>query len=717
MSAISLQLQLDSPSGNQLAAFLLAPAQQQAFAVALPARLQQSYSAWQSRFLAHHSSGAAARPGADVVRHYGAQLCLELSQWLEQPDWQPLQQCLRRHPGLPLLIRAQDSRLELLPWEALALERPIWRQPPPRSNGQHAPAPAVRVKVRRPRMLLLVGDESTLNLAGEIQQLQQLDRQGRLSLSTLQGSDCSLQQLHGRLLDPAGWDGLVFLGHSDRNCSTGGRLQLGDGSWLPAAAFQEELSTAAKRGLQLLLLSSCSGTDLAATAAAAGIPWTVCFREPVPDRAAAAAFSTLLGELQAGSSLAVAMEKTRRELEHQGPAGSHLLLSGYTAGLPPPLQLPLQRPMLLRRRLASSNARQLAAATTCGLLAAMSALVPWNPMSTYLLDRRLELQRQWRQLTGQPGPAGDPLPVLLIDPDRVQADFGVAPTPGRLPRLALAEVLRRTPVARVAKVGLDVVLDEAAPHSAELAAVLRQQQRPLVISGWFGDETAAAKPGQRSRLLTAELEASGLQTRRLDVNTPGHSTGAGPQPLPLRLSKPINAEHFAAAMASHPAPLLPADAVIDWSIDWQRLIRPVQPADLGAIQASSLLVGSTGNVDPAHPDLFAAPGAAGSALAQLSGGSARAIPGVLVQAALAQSITLNHWLRPLPLLPITGLSAGLGVVLAAAIGDRRRRLFLVAGVALVAVPLGLQLAVSTQLLLPLLLPLTALACCAGLRQD
>jgi hypothetical protein len=142
MSAISLQLQFDSPSGNQLAAFLLAPAQQQAFVVALPARLQQSYSAWQSRFLAHHSSGAAARPGADVVRHYGAQLCLELSQWLEQPDWQPLQQCLRRHPGLPLLIRAQDSRLELLPWEALALERSIWRQPPPRSNGQHAPAPA-----------------------------------------------------------------------------------------------------------------------------------------------------------------------------------------------------------------------------------------------------------------------------------------------------------------------------------------------------------------------------------------------------------------------------------------------------------------------------------------------------------------------------------------------------------------------------------------------
>jgi hypothetical protein len=717
MNAISLQLQFVGASAEDLAVFLQAPSQQQAFALALPARLQQSYSAWQSRFLAHHSSSAAARPGADVVRHYGAQLCQELSQWLEQPDWQPLQQCLRRHPGLPLLIRCEDSRLELLPWETLALERPIWRQPPPRSNGQHPPAPPASVKVRRPRMLLLVGDESTLNLKAEIQQLQQLDREGRLALTTLRGSDGSLQQLHGRLLDPAGWDGLVFLGHSERNGSTGGRLQLGDGSWLPAAAFQQELSTAAQRGLQLLLLSSCSGTDLAATAAAAGIPWTICFREPVPDQAAASAFTNLLGELQAGSSLAVAMERTRRVLEHQGPAGTNLLLSGYTAGLPPPLQLPLQLPLLLRRRLASSTSSQLAAASSCALLAAAGALVPWNPVSTYLLDRRLVLQWQWRQLTGQPGPAGDPLPVLLIDPDRVQADFGAAPTPGRLPRQALAEVLRRTPVARVAKVGLDVVLDEAAPHSAELAAVLRQQQRPLVISGWFGAKAAAAKPGDRSRVLTAELAGSGLQTRRLDVNTPGRSMGTTPQPLPLRLNQPINAEHFAAAMASHPAPLLPADAVIDWSLDWQRLIRPVQPAELPALQASSLLVGSTGSVDPAHPDLFAAPGAAGSALAQLSGGSARAIPGVLVQAALAQSITLNHWLRPLPLLPITGLAAGVGVVLAAAIGDRRRRLLLVAGLAGVAVPVALQLAISTQLLLPLLLPLAALACCAALRQD
>jgi hypothetical protein len=717
MSAISLQLQPEGSSMDQLAAFLQSPNQQLAFSVAMPPRLQQSYNAWRNRFLAHHGGGNAQRPDEQVVRHYGAQLCAELSQWLKQDDWQPLQQCLARHPGLPLLIRCQDSRQELLPWETLHLERPIWRQPPARSNGQQAAAAVPATKVRQPRVLLLVGQEADLNLDEEIAQLQELSSKGRLALTVLRGADSSQSRLHQALIDRAGWDGLVFLGHADRDGAAGGRLQLGDGSWLPAAAFQQELITAARRGLQLVLLSSCSGTDLAASSADAGIPWTVCFREPVPDQAAAAGFSALLAELESGRSLAEAVQVTRRELENNGPAGSHLLLSGYCAGLAPPLQLPLRRRVLLRRRLASSTRRQLAAAASCSLLAAVSALVPWNPVSTYLLDRRLELQRQWRQLTGQLGPSGDPLPLLLINPVTVAADFGAAPTPGRLPRRALAEILRRTPVGSVPRVGLDVVLDETAPHTDELAVVLQRQQRPLVISGWFGADTAALTPGERTRRLTPALANTPLQTLRLDVNTPGSSAPQSLQPVPLRLSKAINAEYFAAALADHPAPLLPAEAVIDWSIDWSRLIRRLEPSDLAGLQASALLVGSSGSVDPAHPDLFAAPGAAGRSLARLSGGSAREVPGALVQAVLAQSISLDHWFRPLPLLPLTALGGGLGVLLAAAIGDRRQRLLVVGGIAVVAVPLALQLAVSQLVLLPLLLPLAALASSAATRQD
>jgi hypothetical protein len=57
------------------------------------------------------------------------------------------------------------------------------------------------------------------------------------------------------------------------------------------------------------------------------------------------------------------------------------------------------------------------------------------------------------------------------------------------------------------------------------------------------------------------------------------------------------------------------------------------------------------------------------------------------------------------------------VLLAAAIGDHRQRLLVVGGIAVVAVPLALQLAVSQLVLLPLLLPLAALASSAATRQD
>lgn len=717
MRAITLQLQHDAQATDRLAVFLLSSDQQLAFSVPWPALALQAYGAWRSRFLLHYDTSAPNSPPADVVRHYGVLLTSSLETWLQHPDWQPLRQLLERHPALPLLIRCEDSALEALPWESLPLQRPIWRQRPAQLNGSPTPKAAEPPAARQPRVLLLVGDETTLGLQAEIEQLDALRSHGRIALVTLRHGQSCLSELHRLLLDPQGWDVLVFLGHAEGDPAAGGRLQLGDGSWLAAAALQQELSHAAAKGLQLVLLSSCSGIDLAHTALAAGIPWTLCFREPVPDAAASVAFSALLEQLQDGAELEEALQTVRQALDTPQLASCPLLLSTYTTGSAPPLRLPLQRSVLLRRRLASSNSHQLLAATSCCLLAGISALAPWNPVSTYLLDRRLELQRQWRHLTSQPGPSAGPLPVLLIDPRTVQADYGAAPTPGRLPRQALAAVLQRTPVATVPQVGLDVVLDESAPNTAELASVLQRQQRPLVISGWFSPDTAAANPGDRTRRLAAELQGTPLQTRRLDVNTPGRSDPQGLQPLPLRLQEPINAEHFAGALADHPAPLLPADAVIDWSIDWGRLIRRLEPTDLPGLQARVLLVGSTGTTDPAHPDLFAAPGAAATSMAQLSGGSARQIPGALVQAALAQSITLQHWLKPQPLLPVTALSAGLGVLLAAAVSHRRQRLLLTAAIAVVAAPVSLQLAVSHLLLMPWLLPLIALASTAALRTD
>jgi hypothetical protein len=162
---------------------------------------------------------------------------------------------------------------------------------------------------------------------------------------------------------------------------------------------------------------------------------------------------------------------------------------------------------------------------------------------------------------------------------------------------------------------------------------------------------------------------------------------------------------------------MPADAVIDWSIDWRTLLRRIELSELSSLRVSALVVGTDGSLDRDGDDLFAAPGAMDPALTKIWRGGERKVPGVLIQAVLAQSMSLRQWLTPISQALTTALAAGLGVVLAAAQADRNRRLLLLAAIIVVAVPMSWQLAISQLWLLPLTLTLAALISTALLRRD
>jgi hypothetical protein len=187
--------------------------------------------------------------------------------------------------------------------------------------------------------------------------------------------------------------------------------------------------------------------------------------------------------------------------------------------------------------------------------------------------------------------------------------------------------------------------------------------------------------------------------------------------VPLQLWAPLDQRNFAAALSSAPAPFMPADAVIDWSIDWRPLLQPVELSELYSLRTAALVVGTDGSLDRDGEDLFAAPGAMDPALTQIWQGAERKVPGVLIQAVLAQSMSLRHWLTPISQALTTALAAGLGVVLAAAQAHRDRRLLLLTAIIVVALPLNWQLAISQLWLLPLALPLAALLSIALLRRD
>ncbi|NDC16052.1 MAG: CHASE2 domain-containing protein, partial [Synechococcaceae bacterium WB9_2_170] len=396
-----------------------------------------------------------------------------------------------------------------------------------------------------------------------------------------------------------------------------------------------------------------------------------------------------------------------------GCVGTDLLLTLVAAAKAPPFQLPLRKRKQLQLRLARSTRAQAIAAGALIALGAVADVDPANPISTYLLDRRLYVQRLWRVATGQPGPSGEAFPVVVLD-QRSAETLGAASTPGRVSRELLAQILQRMPVAHVPKVVLDVVLDQPGPATDELAAVIRAQRRPLVFAGFFGGEVEAQSAGQSSMPLPV-LRQAGLQARNLAVGTP--SLPGGLKWVPLQLWEPLNASNFSGALSTARAPWMPVDAVIDWSIDWRPLLRRVELRELPSLQSPTLVVGTDGSLDRDGNDLFVAPGAMDPALTLIWQGAQAKLPGVLVQAVLAQSLSLHHWLTPASQAFSTALAAGLGVLVAAAQAPIRRRMVLVAAIIVVAAPICWQLAISQLWLLPLALPLAALITTACLRRD
>jgi hypothetical protein len=166
----------------------------------------------------------------------------------------------------------------------------------------------------------------------------------------------------------------------------------------------------------------------------------------------------------------------------------------------------------------------------------------------------------------------------------------------------------------------------------------------------------AKAAGQGSMPLPV-LQQAGLQARNLAVGTP--ALPGALKWVPLQLWAPLDQRSFAAALSSAPAPFMPADAVIDWSIDWRPLLQRVELSELSSLRAPALVVGTDGSLDRDGEDLFAAPGAMDPALTQIWQGAERKVPGVLIQSVLAQSMSLRHWLTPISQALTTALAAGL----------------------------------------------------------
>ena len=722
MANINLVIRQEAINPAELQVFISAPGCNNAFAVPEPNQLYVLQKAWRHRFLKHHDPAFVWPQGAAVVKTYSDKLRLALQQWIESPAWQPLQQLLTELPSLPLTIRLEQVKNELcsLPWESLCLQRPIWRVD---GNGL-SNIKQVTLQARKPRVLLVVGAEEGLNLDGEINQLTQLQRSGRIQLTMLSAEHCSADALRNALAKSSGWNAVLYLGHSSSG-PMGGVLHLGDGSQINGQSLESHLAIAAKNGLRLLLFNSCSGLQLASIAAQAGINWSICFLELVPSKAAATAFAELLTGLEAGANLVSSLAKTRAILaSNESVEGCDLLLATVATSEAEQFKLPLRRRRQLLLRLASSSKKQAIAAVAFTAVAILMDLTPATPINTFLLDRRLDVQRTWRQLVKQPGPKVDErnktIPVLLLDPATMIQALGVPAVADHTSRYALAEVLKRTPPDQVPVVGLDVLIDQPRSGTNQLAEVIKQQHERRVVAGYLSPYSYPSQGAVGSTWFQSSiLNKVGMETADLAVGTVA-SAGSS-KPLPLRTQYAISKEHFAGALSNHPQRVLPSDRIIDWSLNWANWIQLVQPVDLATLKSKLLLVGTNGYLGNNAVDIFYAPSSVEWAPLRgdkpLWNGRPSEVPGVLVQAVLIQSLNLNHWLTPVSQTLCTGAAAALGVLLAAFYEQRRNRLIAVGLIISIICPLAFYLAIWQLILVPLVIPFLALLTTMSIKND
>lgn len=446
MANIDLTLQ-PLPGREELAVLVVSPASQAGFTAPLPAALLELHAAWRRRFLLHHSRQEGALPAA-VLEDYSDQLIRGLQQWFDHERWRPLHRALRLQPGLPLRLRlAPELRaLEELPWETLPLDRPLWRLPP-----LDPPQPVAQVRARRARLLVVVGHEQDLDLQAEVEALQDLARRGRQQLRLLRGEAAGPRALQAVLAEEPGWDALIFLGHGDASPDQGGRLQLGDGSWVSGASLELPLRRAVDRGLTLVLLHCCLGIDLAHRCLAAGVAWVQVFRERVPDGAAALACRRLLHELEAGRPIALAQQRAASALEHPPWSGCRGLLSVYVHPDAPPFRWPRPRQGLGRREL-------LLAGGAAGVAYGLGHGIGWHGRGqteqvTWTMAAYLGSPLYKRLLVGQ-------VPERLAERVRVLSGgtFQIKFFDGR--ELSGSEVLRRVNAGREIQCGyIDVYYD------------------------------------------------------------------------------------------------------------------------------------------------------------------------------------------------------------------------------------------------------------------
>ncbi|NEP60941.1 MAG: CHASE2 domain-containing protein [Symploca sp. SIO2G7] len=412
------------------------------------------------------------------------------------------QEAQRSNASVELLVACNSIDLVRLPWEAWQLvanlrisrtildagEEPVWVEPKPRKGV--------------PRILVILGNSSELNLQEDRKALRVLQKVARVEYIQfeirqkaegrgqkaqksnppdtyhLPPATCYLitefrKRINDAIADERGWDMLIFAGHSQETNLTGGIIELAPQVFLSISEIESALLQAQAQGLQLAIFNSCSGLSIAESLIKLGCPQVLVMREPIYDGVAQVFLKQLCQSLVAYRDIQQAMLDACQYCESEK-------LSYPSAYLIPSL---FRHPGLQKELFQFERSRwkrwwrdwqpSRREAIAFGATVFLSLMFPFQEL---LLDLRTFTQAFYRQQTSQLLSNPQPL-VLLVSVDQESLNqaketieqFETKP----IDREYLGKLVNRLQELKVKTAGIDYILDESEPKQELLSEAIR----------------------------------------------------------------------------------------------------------------------------------------------------------------------------------------------------------------------------------------------------
>ncbi|NEQ99388.1 MAG: CHASE2 domain-containing protein, partial [Cyanothece sp. SIO2G6] len=373
---------------------------------------------------------------------------------------------------------------------------------------------------RRPRILVILGDNTGLNFQGDRQAVQSLTKLAEVVFEGWQPGQSPQQvrtSICDAIADEQGWDGLLFVGHSDEKDLMGGQLAIAPNVFMSIKEMAPHLAIARDNGLQFALFNSCMGLDIAESLINLGLSQVIVMREPIHNRVAHAFIQRFMQQLAQHVDVQSAMTATGQalKLEHQfAYPSAHLIPSLFCHPSAHLFRIP---PRGLKQRLKAlvPLRYEAIALTTClGL-----SLLPLT--QSFGVDQRLRTQAIYRQVTGQvPTMDAPPLVLVQIDDESIRREPRLA-EPNPIDRSYLADLIQALTDRNAAVIGVDYLLDRQGV-SPEMDIALRNKTAQavendtwLVFGSIFGENDQQIGINEAS-----EIKPGAVMEGHINVNIP-----------------------------------------------------------------------------------------------------------------------------------------------------------------------------------------------------